>query len=392
MEAVRAQIELPVLMNRVHEIGRQVIAPAAADVDRQARFPTEGIGALKELELLSAYVPTELGGMGLTIAEIARLCEILGQYCGSTAMIFAMHQIQVACIVHHGGHSRFFQRYLQDLVTHQYLIASATTEMGIGGDLRSSLCAVERAGDRFTLVKKAPVISYGQAADYILVTARRAPDAPPSDQVHVLVKTSECQLEPLSTWDTLGFRGTCSLGYVLRSSGDADQILPAPFANILSETMHPVSHIVWASLWSGIAGDAVNHARAFVRDEARKNPSIPPTSALRLAEVDSRLQGMRSNIEAAVADYQRRLQLGDPESFRNFAFAIATNNLKLASSELVVDIVSRAMLICGISGYRNDSKHSLGRHLRDAFGAALMVNNDRIMNHNASMLLTHKES
>jgi acyl-CoA dehydrogenase len=392
MEAVRAQIELPVLMNRVQEIGRQVLAPASADVDRQARFPTEGIAALKELELLSAYVPTELGGMGLTIAEIARLCEILGQYCGSTAMIFAMHQIQVACIVHHGGHSRFFQRYLQDLATHQYLIASATTEMGIGGDLRSSLCAVERAGDRFTLVKKAPVISYGQAADYILVTARRAPDAPASDQVHVLVKTSECQLEPLSTWDTLGFRGTCSLGYVLRSSGDADQILPAPFANILSETMHPVSHIVWASLWSGIAGDAVNHARAFVRDEARKNPSIPPTSALRLAEVDSRLQGMRSNIEAAVADYQRRLQLGDPESFRNFAFAIATNNLKLASSELVVDIVSRAMLICGISGYRNDSKHSLGRHLRDAFGAALMVNNDRIMNHNASMLLTHKES
>jgi acyl-CoA dehydrogenase len=136
----------------------------------------------------------------------------------------------------------------------------------------------------------------------------------------------------------------------------------------------------------------VNHARAFVRDEARKNPAIPPTSALRLAEVDSVLQGMRNNIEAAVSDYLRRLEAGEPDLFRNFGFAIRTNNLKLASSQLVVDIVGRAMLICGISGYRNDSKHSLGRHLRDAFGAALMVNNDRIMNHNASMLLTHKES
>jgi acyl-CoA dehydrogenase len=165
-----------------------------------------------------------------------------------------------------------------------------------------------------------------------------------------------------------------------------------PFSEILSETMHPVSHIVWASLWSGIAADAVNRARAFVRSEARKNPNIPPTSALRLAEVDSVLQGMRNNIEAVVTDYFRRLQAEDPDQFRNFAFAIRTNNLKLASSQLIVEIVGRAMLICGISGYRNDSKHSLGRHLRDAYGAALMVNNDRIMTHNASMLLTHKEA
>jgi acyl-CoA dehydrogenase len=56
----------------------------------------------------------------------------------------------------------------------------------------------------------------------------------------------------------------------------------------------------------------------------------------------------------------------------------------------MVDIVNRAMLICGISGYRNDSKFSLSRHLRDAYGAAIMVNNDRIMNHNANMLLVHR--
>jgi acyl-CoA dehydrogenase len=49
------------------------------------------------------------------------------------------------------------------------------------------------------------------------------------------------------------------------------------------------------------------------------------------------------------------------------------------------------MLICGISGYRNDSKYSLARHLRDAYGAALMVNNDRITKLNATMLMVHKE-
>jgi acyl-CoA dehydrogenase len=82
----------------------------------------------------------------------------------------------------------------------------------------------------------------------------------------------------------------------------------------------------------------------------------------------------------------------DAEAFRSFSFATRINNLKLSSSQLVVDIVGRAMLICGISGYRNDSKFALGRHLRDAYGAALMVNNDRILAHNATMLLALKEA
>src|SRR6185436_4431139 len=168
--------------------------------------------------------------------------------------------------------STYFQNYLRQLVSQQTLIASATTELGVGGDLRSSICAVEVKGDVFSLTKKAPVISYGEAADDILITCRKAPDAPASEQVHVLVHRNECAMERLSNWDTLGFRGTCSSGFTVSSQGRAEQILPTPFAQILAQTMHPYSHIVWGSLWAGIAIDAVNQARAFVRQEARKTP------------------------------------------------------------------------------------------------------------------------
>jgi acyl-CoA dehydrogenase len=238
-------------------------------------------------------------------------------------------------------------------------------------------------------VKKAPVISYGAFADQILVTSRRAPDAAASDQVATLVWRPN--LEPLSGWDTLGFRGTCSNGFELKAEGNVEQILPTPFDEVLSRTMHPFSHIVWSSLWLGIAADAVNRARAYVRAEARKNPHLPPASSLRLAEVDIILYGMRNNVHSTAADYARLLQAGDAEAFHAFGFATRTNNLKLASSTLIIDIVSKAMLICGISGYRNDSKFALGRHLRDAYGAALMVNNDRILGHNATMLLALRE-
>jgi len=379
------------LKARVAEIGQQIVAKHAADVDDKARFPTESVTALKELKLLSAYVPETEGGMGLNIVQISKICEILAHYCGSTAMIYSMHMIQVACIVHHSGDSAYFKSYIKKLVKEQRLMASATTEIGVGGDLRSSICAVETTAESFILNKKAPVISYGVDADDLMITARKNPDAPKSDQVHILLEKGQYELEQISGWDTLGFRGTCSSGFNVTSSGKTEQILPVPFADILSQTMHPFAHLTWASLWSGIAADAVNIARASVKKAALQNIEMPPISAIRLGEVDSVLQTMRNNITVAIEEYSQLLQNNDANAFTNFGFGIRINNIKVSSSELIVDIVGKSMLISGISSYRNDSKTSLSRHIRDAYGTALMVNNDRILLHNSTLLLMHKE-
>ena len=379
------------LKSEIRKLGQEVLTKHAYDVDAKARFPKESIEGLKNLKLLSAYVATSEGGLGLTIKQVSELCEILGHYCGSTAMIYSMHMIQVACIVHHSKDSSFFNSYIKKLVNEQRLIASATTEIGVGGDLRSSICAVELESNTFKLNKKAPVISYGLHADDLLITARKDTDAAKSDQVHVLLHKDQYQLEPISDWDTLGFRGTCSSGFNVTASGNKEQILPTPFADILSQTMHPVAHITWASLWSGIAADAVNIARSSVKKAALQNIEMPPISAIRLGEVDSILQTMRNNISVCENEYTQLLEINDSNAFTNFGFGIRINNLKISSSELIVDIVGKAMLIAGISSYRNNSKTSLSRHIRDAYGTALMVNNDRIMLHNSTLLLMHKE-
>ena len=104
------------LLKNIKQAGREIIGPNAADVDMHARFPHESIQALKDLKLLSCYVPTELGGMGLNVVQVAKICEILGHFCASTAMIFAMHKIQVACVLHHYGTSTYLKGYLKKLV------------------------------------------------------------------------------------------------------------------------------------------------------------------------------------------------------------------------------------------------------------------------------------
>lgn len=376
------------LTARAERIGAGIAGPAAAAVDQDARFPREAIDALRAERLLSAFVPVELGGMGAGIGDLAAVCEILGRHCSAAAMVFAMHQIEVICLVRHGLRSDWVRAYLSDLVDQQRLIASATSEVGVGGDVRTSICAVDVQGERFTLEKQAAVISYGQHADDILATARRAPDAAANDQVLVLLTRDGLALEPASEWNTLGFRGTCSPGFKLAASGDAAQIVSDPFADISTRTMLPVSHILWASIWLGIATSAVDRARSFVRAEARKRPGVTPPASLRLAELTGVLQMMRANVHDCTREYAAIMD--DADALASLGFAIRMNNLKIGSSQLVVQIVSQALLICGMAGYRNEGPYSLGRQLRDSFGAMLMINNDRIAGANASMLLVHK--
>src|SRR5580700_2938395 len=169
-------------------IAIDVAAANAADVDTKARFPRETIQALQKAKLLSAPVPRELGGGGYGMRELAALCSTLAQSCGSSAMVLAMHYIQVACIARHAQESDFFRGYLRELVEHQYVLASMTSENGTFGETRTSICAVERSDGRFKLDKDATTGSYCEHADGILVTCRRGPESPSSDQVLVLVR------------------------------------------------------------------------------------------------------------------------------------------------------------------------------------------------------------
>lgn len=376
-------------LQTVRHIAHEIAAAHADAVDRDARFPTEAVAALQKEKLLGAFVPEELGGLGCGLSEIAAMCQALAQGCASTGMIFAMHQIQVGCIVRHHQTSPFFRSYLARLAVEQRLIASVTSEVGVGGSLRTSVAAVEREGERCRLRKQATTVSYGQAADDLLITVRRAADAAAGDQVLVLLHRSGNTLEPSGTWDTLGMRGTCSPPFVVSGEFGEDQILPVPFAEISSQTMVPFSHLLWGSCWLGIATDAVNRARAYVQAEARKAPGSVPPAAVRLAEVMELLQRMRSGLAGALSEYES-LMHGSPEALDSMGFALRINQLKIATSQLVVDIVSRALSVCGIAGYKAGTKFSVGRHLRDAHSAPLMIANDRILATNASLLLVHK--
>jgi len=370
-------------MKRVAEVAAQHVDT----VDREGRFPAETIEALKRERLLGVAIPAEHGGEGLGTMQIADLIVQLAQACGSSAMIYAMHQIKTSSFVTHGGASDWHLAYMRRIADEQLLMASATTEAGIGGNLRNSICAVEVADGRFALTKEATVISYGNYADAILATARRAPDAASSDQVMVVIPADENRtIERTSVWDTLGMRGTCSDGFHLVAKGDAAQIFPKPFSEIAAQSMLASSHIFWAATWFGIAADAFNRAQAFVKAAARKQTdgSLPP-GALRLAEGAALLQEMKGHLTAAIHRFDAAK--GDDDALSSIGFAAEINALKVAASEKAGAVVRIAMLVNGILGYKNGTPFSVGRHLRDVTSAPVMISNDRILSNTATLML-----
>jgi len=369
------------------------VARAHADgVDREARFPTEAVGALREARALSALVPEEFGGGGVSLEAVARACHDLGRACAATGMIFAMHQIQVATIVRHLDGSPWFQDYLGELCRDQRLIASVTSEVGTGGDMSRSIAAVTPAGDgELTLEKNAPTVSYGAHSDDLLTTVRRAPEAEASDQVMVLHRASQTELEPAGTWDTIGMRGTCSPGFLVRARFSADQVLAAPFSKMMNESIVPLSHILWSHVWLGVATDAFERGRSFVRASARRTPGAPVPAAHALSRVMAELSMFRSDVASALADFRAWSDAPDREPLSTMVSVLRFNNLKLAASEHAPRICSGVLEVVGIMAYKNDSPYGVGRHMRDALSARLMVANERIHAIDASLLMIAKE-
>jgi acyl-CoA dehydrogenase len=354
-----------------------VAAQYATAVDTDSRFPAEAIAAGRAERLMGIMVPRELGGEGAGIAAVTDVCYTLGRACGSTAMVYAMHQTKVACVVRHGKSSAWHQLLLRRLCNEQMLLASSTTEGQNGGDVRNSAAPIVRQGSRITLERQATVISYGEEADGIVTTARRSADAASSDQLLAVFLRPDYTLERLSGWDALGMRGTCSAGYRLLAASGSEQLLPGSYETIHTHTMMPYAHMCWSAAWTGIAASAVDRARAFMRKAAHRSGGTLPPGAAHLTRANASLRALRG----LVADAVRRFEAAsaDAATLESVDFQTGLAMLKVNASELAVATVMSAMQACGLSGYRNDSEFSLGRHVRDVLSSPIMISNDRIL-------------
>jgi len=370
------------------ERATRTAAAAAADadgVDRDARFPHKAFDVAREQKLLGVMIPVEFGGFGASIYDVTDICYTLGRACASTAMIYAMHQTKVACVVRHGHGIPWMETMMRRVARDQWLLASSTTEGQNGGNIRASAAAVDVAGDTVSLLRDATVISYGAEADGLVTIARRATDAAASDQVLLALAKDDYSLKRTLGWETLGMRGTCSTGFELKVDCPSDRVFPEAYDKIHAQTMTPFAHLCWSSAWAGIAAAAVTRAQAFIRKAARSSGGQMPPAAAHFTAAKMSLAKLRALIAANIEAFARAEH--DERALGSLDFQSSITLLKVQASELAVETVMHAMRTAGLSGYRNDGEFTMGRHLRDVLSSPIMINNDRILANAATSTL-----
>lgn len=363
----------------------QTAATFANAVDQEARFPKEAFDELKAQRLLGVILPRSYGGDGRSVADAAQVCYALGRVCSSTAMIYAMHMANVACVLNHGDSSERYVAYLRRIGREQLLLASSTTEGQNGANVRSSASAIIREGDRISLDRDASVVSYGAAADAIVTTARRSTESLASDQVLTLFFKEDYALERTAKWDVMGMRGTCSEGFRLVARGDSAQVLPESYDKVHRRSMVPVTHILWAACWAGVAAGAVERAQGFIRKVSRAQKGALPPGAPYATQASLSLMNLVHLVDSMTNDYLACT--AEPESLDEISFQTSLNLLKVSASEMAISTVMLAFQACGIAGYRNDSEFSVSRALRDILSSSIMINNNRILSNVATSCL-----
>jgi alkylation response protein AidB-like acyl-CoA dehydrogenase len=287
------------------ELG-EIFEQRANDATDEDQFVAENFAALKDSGLVEAGVPTDLGGGGADVDELAAMLRILGYHCGSTALAFAMHTHQVAIPAWRWTHQKAapVEPLLRKIAAERVLLLSSGGSDWIGGAGKAE--KVE-GGYRITARK---VFASGAPTGALLMTsAILEGDGETPMVLHFGVPMNSPHVKILDTWRTLGMRGTGSHDILIEGHVVPDAAVALrrkagewhPLFQIIATIAFPLIY----SVYVGVAERARDIAIGVAK---RKQPNLhtitiagrmeTELAAARLA-VESMLAAVRLNAPSA---------------------------------------------------------------------------------------------
>ena len=349
------------VLAEVRVLAQALIAPAAAEIDRESRFPDEQLSALAQVGALGLMVPCEQGGVGAGLVALADVCEAVGGACASTGMVFLMHSVTAATVAGGGGPSA--ARLLEDMASGEVLGTLAFSERGTGAHFYSpELRAERRGGSVFVSGRKAFVTSGGHA-DAMLVLLQGEGEG--LDCYVVGKDAPGVRFE--GRWEGLGMRGNSSIAVEFEDvvlDGDALIGEAGGGAGLVFGVVAPTFLVGLAAVNVGIAQAALSGAL-----EHAKSRRYPDGSALvEVATVQHALANMDIDVRAARALLQDAARLGDGG---DEGALVPLMEAKVLCTDVAARVTQGALEVCGGQGYTPTLP--IERHLRDARAGAVMA-------------------
>jgi isovaleryl-CoA dehydrogenase len=348
---------IDLLRDSVRTFARQEIAPIAADVDRDNRFPRELWTKLGALGLLGITVDPEHGGAGMGYLAHCVAMEEISRASASVGLSYGAHSNLCVNQIRRFGTAEQKARYLPKLVSGEDLGALAMSEPEAGSDVMSLRLRAEDRGDHYVLNGTKMWITNGPTADVLVVYATIDPALGSRGITAFIIERGMPGFEAGTKLDKLGMRGSDTGELVFRDCAvPRGQVLGTPGggAAVLMSGLD-YERVVLSGGPLGIMAACLDVVLPYLHERHQFGRAIGRFQLMqgKLADMYTTMNACRAYVYAV----GRRCDVGDPTPF-DAAGCI------LYAAERATWMASQAIQVLGGNGYINE--YPAGRLLRDA--------------------------
>lgn len=387
LEGVALRPEDAKFRRLAERIGKEVLAPHAADVDRGARYPNEAVRALRQSGLLGLLLPKSLGGQEGSIMASCLVTESLAKYCASTAIAYNMHQAGMLLLMRMATPEQA-QRFLPAIAEGTQLLAYASSEPGSGNRIWHMDSFARAQGDELVVDSFKSICTSAGKADSYLVPVRAHPEAGRDDLSLFLIEGTHPGIDVKDGGEAMGLRGSCSKPIHFRGCAlPKVRRIGAPSAafSFMMAYSLPTYLVGLSACYLGIAQSAmdaaVEHVKRRVHSDTKKTLANVETVQRYVAEMRVRVDGTRALLYRVARMADAATRLFDELERADLLDGVVRDNpddplfielasTKVAACEMAVEVAHRALQVCGGAAYVKG--HPVERAYRDARAGSLM--------------------
>ncbi|MEU3402331.1 acyl-CoA dehydrogenase family protein [Streptomyces filamentosus] len=353
----RTSEEHEMLRESVRALAEAKIAPFAAAVDEEGRFPQEALDALVANDLHAVHVPEGYGGAGADALATVIVIEEVARACGSSSLIPAVNKLGSLPVILSGS-EELKAKYLAPLAAGEAMFSYALSEPDAGSDAAGMKTRAVRDGDFWVLDGVKRWITNAGVSEYYTVMAVTDPDKRSKGISAFVVEKSDEGVSFGAPEKKLGIKGSPTREVYLDNVRiPADRMIGAEgtgFATAMKTLDH--TRVTIAAQAIGIAQGALDYAKGYVKERKQFGKPIADFQGIQfmLADMAMKLEAARQLTYAAAAKSERTD--GDLTFFGAAA--------KCFASDVAMEVTTDAVQLLGGYGYTRD--YPVERMMRDA--------------------------
>ena len=350
------------LRQTVRDVAEAKIAPFAAEVDADARFPAEALDALTGAGLHAAHIPDSYGGEGADALAAVIIIEEVARVCASSSLIPAVNKLGTVPLLLSGS-AELKTKYLPPVARGEALFSYALSEANAGSDAAGMQTRAVRDGDWWVLNGTKMWISNAGVSQYYTVMAVTDRDRGARGISAFVVEKTDPGVSFGEPEKKLGIKGSPTRTVIMEDTRiPADRIIGAEgtgFKTALATLDH--TRITIAAQALGIAQGALDYATGYVKERRQFGKQIADFQGVQfmLADMAMKLEGARQLTYHAAALSERAMA---GEKVPNLTFA--SSAAKCLASDTAMAVTTDAVQLLGGYGYTRD--FPVERMMRDA--------------------------